>query len=496
MKLIRYLEKQSATWFLVLVSFLFFLLRLPSLFEPYWYGDEGIYQVIGMALRQGRHLYSGIWDNKPPLLYYIYAIFNGNQSSVRFFSLLSGLGAIIIFFFLAKKLFQKQKTVYITTSIFAFLFATPFLEGNIANAENFMLLPILGAALLIIRQTKTQPLLPPMEGTKGWILFSAGILLGLSFLVKIVALFDFAAFFVFLFFISYTNIRSLRSQIRPLFFFCFGFFIPIVFTFLFFLIQGDLKMFITSAFFSNVGYVEYGNRFFIPHGFLIFKLLLLTIVVLFLFCKRRSFPQSHVFILLWLAFSLFDTFFSQRPYTHYILMSIISFSLLIGLCIQQIKQKYLYILAAFLVIWMINAEFSLHNRLPKNMTGYYSNFLAFTFQQKSTLDYFRFFDNVTPQDYAVASYITLHAKKDDGIFLWGNSAQIYKLTNTLPPGRFIVAYHITGSSENIEETRKAITAHQPKFIIISGKESRIPYTLQDYEPKITLDNTTIYEKVF
>src|SRR6266480_619795 len=156
MKLIRYLEKQSATWFLVLVSFLFFLLRLPSLFEPYWYGDEGIYQVIGMALRQGRHLYSGIWDNKPPLLYYIYAIFNGNQSSVRFFSLLSGLGAIIIFFFLAKKLFQKQKTVYITTSIFAFLFATPFLEGNIANAENFMLLPILGAALLIIRQTKTQ----------------------------------------------------------------------------------------------------------------------------------------------------------------------------------------------------------------------------------------------------------------------------------------------------------------------------------------------------
>ena len=28
-------------------------LRIPSLFEPYWYGDEGIYLTIGQAMRHG-----------------------------------------------------------------------------------------------------------------------------------------------------------------------------------------------------------------------------------------------------------------------------------------------------------------------------------------------------------------------------------------------------------------------------------------------------------
>src|ERR1051326_55110 len=98
MKFLAKLEKQRVTWFLIITLFLFFLLRLPSLFEPYWYGDEGIYQVIGSALRNGRQLYSGIWDNKPPVLYLIYALFNGDQAGVRFFSLFFGIASVCIFF--------------------------------------------------------------------------------------------------------------------------------------------------------------------------------------------------------------------------------------------------------------------------------------------------------------------------------------------------------------------------------------------------------------
>src|SRR6266446_2115484 len=84
------------------LSCLFTLLRLPSLFEPYWYGDEGIYQVIGLALTRGRLLYSGIWDNKPPLLYVLYAIFHGDQPAIRLFSLFTGVITIILFYYLAK----------------------------------------------------------------------------------------------------------------------------------------------------------------------------------------------------------------------------------------------------------------------------------------------------------------------------------------------------------------------------------------------------------
>jgi hypothetical protein len=512
MNLLAKLEKKHSTWFLIIVSFLFFLLRLPSLFEPYWYGDEGIYEVIGMALHQGRHLYSGIWDNKPPLLYVIYSLFNGDQSSVRFFSLLFGLGAIITFFFLSKKLFRKEKTTYISTSIFAFFFATPFLEGNIANAENFMLFPILLAGLLIVTvaqrhlsfRTKS-PVLRDTPFTKGgWgnfsrnemmLLLFAGILLGISFLIKIVALFDFAAFFVFLFIIGYQDIRSILLQVKTLFSFGLGFLLPIILTFFFFFLQGDLKTFITSAFTSNVGYVAYGNQFFIPHGFLILKLVLLSGITLFLFFKRRSFSLSSLFILLWVAFALFDVFFSQRPYTHYVLMGISSFAFYVGLLVESAQRKYAYFFVGILLLLVVNGEFVLHQRIQKYLFGYYENFAAFTFQQKNTNEYFSFFDRNTPQDYAIASYITMHKKANDTIFLWGNSAQLYKLTNTLPPGRFIVAYHI-GSAQNKNETQEALMRNQPRYIIVSPKQDTIPYTLTDYQQKITLNNTIIYEKVF
>ncbi len=55
--------------FLLIIILLMILLRIPSLFEPYWYGDEGIYLTLGQAIRKGLLLYRDIHDNKPPLLY-------------------------------------------------------------------------------------------------------------------------------------------------------------------------------------------------------------------------------------------------------------------------------------------------------------------------------------------------------------------------------------------------------------------------------------------
>src|SRR5260370_36030421 len=107
MRLLSKLQHSFDFWFLLGTSFVFFLLRLPSFFEPYWYGDEGVYEVLGFGMRHGRLLYQGIWDNKPPLLYLTYALVDGNQPMIRFLSFLVGVGAIFCLFFLAKKLFAQ-----------------------------------------------------------------------------------------------------------------------------------------------------------------------------------------------------------------------------------------------------------------------------------------------------------------------------------------------------------------------------------------------------
>ena len=74
MKILGKLEGNLSCWFLIIISVVFFFLRFPSLFEPNWYGDEGVYQTLGIGMNAGRLLYKGIFDNKPPLLYFLYSL--------------------------------------------------------------------------------------------------------------------------------------------------------------------------------------------------------------------------------------------------------------------------------------------------------------------------------------------------------------------------------------------------------------------------------------
>ncbi|HSW47446.1 MAG TPA: glycosyltransferase family 39 protein, partial [Candidatus Saccharimonadales bacterium] len=267
MKLLAKLEKNKIFWYLLGLSLIFFLLRLPSLIEPNWYGDEGIYQVVGLAISKGRLLYSQIWDNKPPLLYIVYAIFNGDQFRVRLFSMLSGLFATWTFFYLAQSIFKQLKASVISTLFFVLIFATPILEGNIANAENFMLLLTILSGLLVYKiSAKRQT-----RNSKTKKLIGVGLILGIAFMFKIVAIFDLGAFLVYLiifnikeFKIKNTELWSKKDQLLPLVinvcFVLLGFLIPLFATSIFFISKHAFSDFTTAVFFSNVGYVGYGNK--------------------------------------------------------------------------------------------------------------------------------------------------------------------------------------------------------------------------------------------
>jgi 4-amino-4-deoxy-L-arabinose transferase-like glycosyltransferase len=240
----RAFHKHRTAWFLLAVCFLFAILRLPSLVEPHWYGDEGIYQVVGRALVSGRVLYKDIWDNKPPLLYIIYAIVNGNLFLAKLLSLLSGLASVVVFYKLSEKIFQKSRAWYLSTITYSVLFGLPILEGNIANAENFMLLPVVLAAYLVIKYS---------ERKKNIYLIIAGLLLSIALVTKIVAVFDFFAFVIFIFIIS--GVGRKQDFLKPFL----SFFIPLISLLLlfslYFLSMGSFKDFASSVFLQNVSYV-------------------------------------------------------------------------------------------------------------------------------------------------------------------------------------------------------------------------------------------------
>lgn len=509
MKILAKIEKNKACWILLLITVIFFLLRLPSLIEPHWYGDEGIYEVIGLALKNNHLLYKDIWDNKPPLLYLVYAFFNADQFFVRTASLISGLLSVILFFILSKRLFKTSQSTLISTSLFALLLSTPLLEGNIANAENFMLLPIIAAAYIVVEIQAQKK-----QKRAALLLLTAGLFLSIGFLFKVVALFDFCAFLLFLLFTYLPqHIAPFRIKQIPQYFsilqnhlfpFLVGFLTPITCAILFFVSKGAFSDFVNAALIQNVGYISYGNTFIVSQGLLIIKLILLGSVVTLLFLKRRQLSYATLFIYLWLAFSLFNALFSQRPYTHYLLVLIPSFSLLFGSLFEefflekkvQIAKKgaieKISLVCFLLVLLIISKNFQLYG---KNI-AYYKNFLTFITNHRTVTDYQRFFDKKTPRDYEIAQYLKTRLKDGDSVFIWGNNAQVYALINKLPPGKFIVAYHITAYDTTRNETRDELTKVKPRFVILMPDLPPIPYSLFGYNQKLAINEASIYERIF
>lgn len=496
---ISILEKDRGVWVVLGIITLFVILRIPSLIEPYWYGDEGIYQVIGIALREGRLLYEGIWDNKPPLLYILYAIFYGDQFSLRALSLVFGVGAIIAFYILSSNLFKLRFSAYLATVVFALLFATPYLEGNIANAENFMLLFVLISAYLILKYQNN-----PKSSSIPFLI--SGVFVSLAFLTKIVGLFDFLAFFTFILFVKFDTVRTLPALIIQILksfmrgdiftfykselIFVAGFLVPVIIVSLYFLSMGIFNYYLQAVFLQNIGYVGYGNFFFFPLGFLGFKIALLIFSLSLVIFWRNRLSKPGLFIYIWIIFSTFNAFFSQRAYTHYLLVLLPSLALLIGLAIDHFKMRAVHAtIAVALVILILNFFHPYRKIIP-----YYLNYFQFVTGSKSLTEYRSFFDRNTPRDYILSDFIKAFTRSSESVYLWSDSGQIYALSGKLPIGRYAVSYHVLSDRDGIEMLGRQVDQYRPKFIIATKNTSPINDILQSYQLIYIIDSALVYER--
>lgn len=465
-----------------ILTFAIFL-KIPSLFEPNHYGDEGIYQTIGQALSRGALLYRDIWDNKPPLLYLVYSFFDGEQFLVRLFSLIVGILTIVVFYLLAQEVLKRPKITLVATALFALLTSLPLLEGNIANAENFMLFPIILAFYLTLKN------FPKIKNAS---IFTSGALLGLAFLFKIVAVFDLGALLLFIAFRFWRQKYTLaKSSIMTLV----GFALPIAVAVLFFLWQGILGDFLSAAFSQNVSYVSWGNKLFVAQGVLISKLFLLALFCFFIFLKNKSLEKEQVLVFLWWGFSLFNAFFAARPWIHYLLVLTPSFALLFGLFWQKPRLRVYTLSLVALTIYLALTQFWIY----KQTFQYYSNFFSFVWGKKSLEDYRSFWGSHVETDYRVAQFLTLHSASYEPVFIWGNDAQIYALAKKRPASRYTVAYHIGFSPSAEKETLQSLITTKPRYFIIllpqaESLRSLEIFLLANYNFLFSEEGFSVYEK--
>lgn len=471
-------------WILIFLSFLF--LRLPSLFEPYWYGDEGIYLVLGQGIRKGLTLYSQIHDNKPPLLYYLAAL-GQTVFGFRLLLLVCMIPTIVLFYKLAQN-FLSEKLSKIALILFLIVTSIPLFEGNIANAEIFMLLPTIAGVLLVYTSQKNADFL------------LAGLLLGLAFIIKVPVVIElvFLCFWLFINLIPKTKFKEFFSKI---FLLLVGFVIPIsMFGFLFF-VKGAFKNFIYAALLQNFGYLSSWSTgthtASATSGGLMTRLVVLVIfflVVGFIYFKQKI-DQKLAFILLWFAATVFGTLLSGRPYPHY-LIQVLSPLCLSLIYIFETNKIYFKIasLSCFLFLIFVVKKYNFYF-YP--VFSYYGNFYSYVLHLKNQNQYRTFFGSEVNSLYQTGQYLKQNTKINEKIFVWGDSPFIYALSDRLPVGRYTVAYHIADFN-GYQETINLLKANPPQFIVYYQMPGR-PFPELDnflslyYYPDNSFGSSIIYK---
>ncbi len=187
----RRFPERVYVWFLLAAPVLLLaLLRLPTLFEPMWYGDEAIFGGIAQDVRAGQTLYADAWDNKPPLIFLTYAgIQATTNTSIFALHLVTSLWVIaaqIVIIAIAWRLYGGLRAA-VGGFVFALLLGSPIIEGNLALTEAYMILPASLAVLTCVLAYER-----PEPDRLPWYL-AAGVLLGIAANYKQVAIFDAAA---------------------------------------------------------------------------------------------------------------------------------------------------------------------------------------------------------------------------------------------------------------------------------------------------------------
>ena len=519
---------------LVMILCLVAIMRLPTLMEPYWYGDEGIYLTLGTGIRHGLALYRDIHDNKPPVIYLLAAI-SGSQFWFRFILLGWNLTSIAVFSWIAttllnpqrrerfwrlgKHLFPIPSLATLATLLFALL---PFAaEGNIANGEIFMILPtMIGFALLLrMRQEERTPL-------KRKLILStlAGISFSLAFLTKVPAAFDAVAAGIFFYLIPSHSVTSIKKRVLgfirsifslPPWVFAVAFLVPIILSIAYYSAIGAGQPYIKAALLQNVGYLsswKTGSQS--PQNLgasgLKNRAAVVGVVTIVLLLASPYITQEAILVLVWFAFALFGALLSERPYPHYLIQIIPALALLIPLSLHTLnklrhtlpsRNEYIRHMTALiglggciaiLVVSFITIKFWNYAIPP-----YYQNYFKFVTRQINRDQYFSFFDATLPEQYRIASVIADGTSRNDRIFVWGDLPNIYALTRRLPPGRYTSAYHVKDFG-GFEETLAAIYKTTPKYILIDNRIEMFPHLkpllVEEYVVRYTSPLFTLYRR--
>ncbi|HJY98277.1 MAG TPA: glycosyltransferase family 39 protein [Patescibacteria group bacterium] len=461
------------------------ILRIPTFFEPYNYGDEMIYLTLGQGVRQGLVLYEELHDNKPPLLY-LTAAAAGSLFWFKAILAAWSIFTIILFYKLAKKLFEKNTGAQkLSTLIFALLTTIPLFEGTTVNSELFMIGFTIWALLILLGQKLTKKNL-----------FWAGVLLGIGTLFKVPAAFD--APVIILYWVITKGLSKWKEILNNSLILVVGFATPLVLSFVYFFLAGAGGEYIRAAFMQNVGYLssfrpgDVRKPFFVRNGPLLLRAFVVFAGTGIVYFFRRKLSGKFILFSVWLLLALFAITLSERPYPHYFIQAIAPVSFFLAMLFSEKNREQSLSVIPLAIAFLVPVFFRFY-LYPT--TTYYLRFINFATGRVSREEYFKSFDAQTGRNYRIAEFLVNSSTPNDRVFVWDPaSPTIYALSRRLPPVKYTVPYHVADYTST-SEIALLIAENPPKFIILTSGNPLpeiAPLIKKKYLLIQQIDNADIY----
>lgn len=470
---------RASWWILLAMLFLVAGIRYHLLDIP-MQRDEGEYAYAAQMILKGLLPYEYLYNMKLPGIYAVYAvilsIFGHTHTGVHAGLLLINAATAILIFLLARRLFNPLAGL-VAAGSFSVLSVSQSVQGVSANAEHFVILPVVGGLLL---------LLIAHEKGRWSLFFASGLILGLGFIIKQHGIaFILTGVAIFLMQSVQERPFSMKLFWWHALFFGGGMLLPYAVTCLIFVISGSFSQF----WFWTFEYARaYTDQIPFEQGLVVFQARALRLlrdswalwtlagIGLTAPLWNKEARKNWPFLMLFVLFSFLAIcpgFFFRA---HYFVLILPAVAILAGVAVSSlvtVRPGRVSPLGCFCIGLLI--------------TGFA---IALTlFQQRAFLFWMTPFDasrstysiNPFPESLEIASYIRSHSDEDDRIAVIGSEPQIYFYSGRRAATGYIYTYAMMEphdfALEMQEQMIKEVENAKPEYIVYIDPES-IPISWQ------------------
>ena len=430
--------------------------------------DEGEYAYIAQQMLQGVPPYESAYSMKLPGIYAVYAvimsIFGQTQSAVHLGLLIVNAATIFLVFLIAKNLFGPVAAVA-SGCAYAITSLAIQVNGLMANAEHFVVLPALLGILLVYKNENRRRYLR---------ILAAGMFLGLAFVTKQHGIFfvGFTALYLLYTGLRHRPVQRINVIVTQVIFTC-GAIAPFALVCLFFWLRGTFDKFWFWTFTYARGYTEMVP---LPDAWVLFKeqvFLIFKESYLILFFALLGIP-AIIFIKRYRQWAVF-------------VAGLFLFSFL-AVCPGFYFRGHYFILLLPAVAILAGIGFvslcNLSDKLPASpprmiLTCIIGLFVAgyLLYQQRVYLFYNSPVDvcrlmygaNPFPESLKIAEYIRDNSRPEDTIAILGSEPQIYFYSQRRAATHFIYTYPLMEPQPNAAKMQKEmideIEAAKPEYLV-------------------------------